>query len=185
MVRKAKDLSLVSADPPELEIRAGSSSDVEFVKELSIEVFSQFGEYGTFLPMYLTHPSVYTAIGKSGGMPIGFVMLALVSSDRPLPGDRSDAHEDPAKEWLDAEILAIAVRPDHQTRKVGTRLMAHVMNSAEGWLRTTGIRSIQLNVAETNDRALTFFTKTGFIVVDDEDGFYPQGQRSIRMAYPF
>jgi len=83
---------------------------------------------------------------------------------------------------LDAEVLAIAVAPDHQSSRVGTKLLQYAIRCAEGWKRTMGVRSVQLNVAHTNDRAICFFDKMGFAVVDPKDGTYPKGQRSIRMA---
>jgi ribosomal protein S18 acetylase RimI-like enzyme len=169
-------------------IRAGNSEDVTFVRELSVEVFDQFGDYGTFLPTYLNHPSVLTAVGEETGVPVGYIMLALVSSTRCLPWSPAEETgptaepEGAGQEWLDAEVLAIAVTPDHQTAKVGTKLLQYAIRCAEGWKRTMGIRSVQLNVAHTNERAIRFFDKMGFKVVDPKDGIYPKGQRSIRMA---
>jgi ribosomal protein S18 acetylase RimI-like enzyme len=176
-------------------IRAGSNKDVAFVRALSTEVFDQFGDYGTFLPTYLNHPSVLTAIGEEHGAPVGFIMLALVSSTRGLPweGDAVAARSDPAgeleaadeeedREWLDAEVLAIAVEPAHQAAEVGTRLLQYALSCAEGWQRTMGVRSVQLNVAHTNRGAIRFFDRMGFVEIDPYDGTYPKGQRSIRMA---
>lgn len=169
-------------------IRAGSSGDVTFVRELSEEVFNQFGDYGTFLPSYLNHPSVLTAVGEEAGAAVGYIMLALVSSTRRLPWspveevDPTSEPGDEGQEWLDAEVLAIAVEPEHQTARVGTKLLEYAIRCAEGWKRTMGVRSVQLNVAHTNDRAIRFFDKMGFKVVDPQDGIYPKGQRSIRMA---
>ena len=184
-------------------MRSGTADDNAFVRELSAEVFEQFGDYGSFLPMYLTHPSVFTVVAEKARRPVGFVMLALVSSQRAMPwqeprdaddaGDAGDAGDlddlddldaadDLDQEWLDAEVLAIAVDPGQQGLGVGTALLRHVLNSAEAWHHTTDVRSVQLNVAHTNARAMAFFDKMGFVTVDPNDGSYPRGQRSIRMA---
>jgi len=82
------------------------------------------------------------------------------------------------------ELIAIAVDPRHQAQGVGKRLLLHALEFARAWQQTTGVRSVQLNVADTNRRALEFFTRTGFVVLDPNDGTYPRGQRSIRMVRP-
>jgi ribosomal protein S18 acetylase RimI-like enzyme len=166
---------------PEWRLRAASELDEPFIRELSIEVFSQFGEYGTFLPGYLKHPSVFTTISEDAqGAPMGFIMVALVLSEVELP----DSSVPPASEgqWLDAEILAIAVNPSHQACGVGRRLIQHALDLANAWQQSSTVRSVQLNVADTNTRALQFFGRSGFVVLDPEDGVYPMGQRSIRMV---
>ena len=171
--------------PPEpshgLHIRCGTIEDEPFVRELSTTVFDQFGDYGSFLPGYLTHPSVFTAIGEHAGLPVGFVMLALVSTQRPVPWP-CDPGPGENGSWLDAEVLAIAVRPASQSQGVGRALMDHALARARVWSETVELRSVQLNVADTNTRAMEFFEKVGFVEADPADGTYPKGQRSIRMA---
>jgi ribosomal protein S18 acetylase RimI-like enzyme len=159
-------------------IREGTADDDDFVREVSQRVFEQFGDYGAFLPSYLEHPSVFTVIAEEEGRPVGFVMLALVASSRAMPWEEGEVSD----ETLDAEVLAIAVSPEHQSRRVGSRLMDYAVTCAEGWHRTVAVRSLQLNVAHTNHRAYSFFAREGFVEVDPRDGFYPRGQRSIRMA---
>ena len=169
--------------PPDsgaFRVREGTAADVAFVRDVSAEVFTQFGDYGAFLPSYLEHPSVFTVVGEEQGRPMGFLMLALVASTRAMPWEPPKRGE--PEEVLDAEVLAIAVSPQHQSRQVGTRLMEYAVSCAVGWHRTVAVRSLQLNVAHTNHRAYSFFTRQGFVEVDPSDGFYPRGQRSIRMA---
>jgi ribosomal protein S18 acetylase RimI-like enzyme len=167
-------------DSSAFRIREGSAADMAFVRDVSAEVFTQFGDYGAFLPSYLEHPSVFTVVAEDQGRPMGFLMLALVASTRVMPWEAPTRGE--PEEVLDAEVLAIAVAPEHQSRKVGTRLMEYAVSCAMGWHRTVAVRSLQLNVAHTNHRAHDFFTRQGFVEVDPSDGFYPRGQRSIRMA---
>lgn len=171
----------VPPGPSPFRIREGSAADTAFVREISGEVFTQFGDYGAFLPSYLEHPSVFTVVAEEHGQPVGFLMLALVASKRAMPWEQPAPGREPA-EVLDAEVLAVAVAPEHQSRRVGTRLMGYALSCAEGWHRTVDVRSLQLNVAHTNQRAHRFFTRQGFVEVDPRDGFYPRGQRSIRMA---
>jgi ribosomal protein S18 acetylase RimI-like enzyme len=157
---------------------------VAFVRALSDVVFDQFGDYGDFLPTYLEHDSVFTVIAeKTDGTAVGFLMLALVTSSRVLPWERDAPEDDDSvPHALDAEILAIAVQPEHQSRGCGRRLIEYAVTCAKGWHTTLGVRSLQLNVAHTNRQAKGFFEHMGFREVDPFDGVYPRGQRSIRMA---
>jgi ribosomal protein S18 acetylase RimI-like enzyme len=185
MVRRLVSSPRASRSEP--RTRAATLDDLDFVRELSDEVFREFGDYGGFLPAYLSHPSVFSTILESAddglalGRRLGFVMIALVLSEQPLPAlgpQRSWADE----RWLDAEILAIAVVPGEQARGRGRLLIQHAIDFAESWARSTGVRSLQLNVAETNRRAYAFFERHGFEVLCEDDGAYPRGQRSIRMV---
>ena len=166
------------------QIREGTADDVPFVRMLSDEVFAQFGDYATFLPSYIEHTSVFTAIAEERGAPAGFLMLALVASTRVMPWEHEDDDLDhgEAPEALDAEVLAIAVAPEHQSRHCGSRLMEYALTCADGWHQTVDVRSLQLNVADTNRQARRFFARFGFEEVEPHDGVYPMGQRSIRMA---
>jgi ribosomal protein S18 acetylase RimI-like enzyme len=191
-----------------VSIRSADGADADFIRVLSATVFSQFGDYDTFLPLYLDHPSVYAVIAESGGAPVGFMMLGLVTSRRPLPPEHESPQPSPrvpaeaagapddvpgsghvaqdgeATEWLDAELLAIAVSPEHESRRIGTRLLEVAVDCAEGWRRTSGVRTLQLNVAATNMRAARLFQRMGFRVLDPHDGNYPCGQQSVRMVRP-
>lgn len=175
--------------PGSYHVREGTADDQAFVRLTSDRVFAQFGDYASFLPSYLEHPSVFTVIAEARGKPAGFLMLALVASTRRLPwegeddGDNEDdPDEDRVEQSLDAELLAIAVAPEHQSRRCGSRLMEYAITCAEGWHDAVAARSLQLNVADSNRGARRFFARWGFAEVDPFDGVYPEGQRSIRMA---
>jgi ribosomal protein S18 acetylase RimI-like enzyme len=168
--------------PEALRFRAATRGDLAFIRDLSVEVFDQFGDYGNFLPGYLSHPSVFTTIAEERGTVLGFTMLALVVSDQPLPGPPTPpTHDEGGPRWLDAELIAIAVSPTQQARGVGRQLMDQALEFSRSWQATAGVRSVQLNVADTNTRAFNFFTSRGFEILDSNDGTYPKGQRSVRM----
>jgi ribosomal protein S18 acetylase RimI-like enzyme len=168
--------------PGEGHLRAATGADESFIRDLSIEVFDQFGDYGAFLPGYLTHASVFTTIYEED-RPRGFIMVALVLSEQELPRQPEPPVEAQGeREWLDAEVLAIAVSPTHQSRGVGKRLMQHALDLAQAWHQSSALRSLQLNVADTNHHAIAFFRRSGFEVLDPHDGVYPRGQESIRMV---
>jgi ribosomal protein S18 acetylase RimI-like enzyme len=180
MVRKRIPPLSHQPDASSFRIRTGMATDAPFVRDLSVEVFDQFGNYGTFLPLYLNHPYVVTGIAEIHGSRVGFIMVARVASTHSLPWCPGEPDENDE----DAEVLAIAVLPEHQGARVGTRLMKYALDWAEDWSKAAGVRSVQLNVADTNSRGIAFFKKLGFVVVNPTDGTYPKGQRSIRMAIP-
>ena len=79
-------------------------------------------------------------------------------------------------------MVAIAVAPRWQDKGVGRQQLRALIALARERSRDRSIRSLQLNVADDNRRAMGLFKSEGFRVVDEEDGRYPRGQRSIRMA---
>jgi hypothetical protein len=92
-------------------IRLAAKGDTETIRALSVEAFSQFGDYGAFLPRYLADPWVRTLVRVEGGVLVGFVMVGLTASRR-------------QGGVLVADILAIAVKGGQQQRgKIGR---AHV-----------------------------------------------------------
>lgn len=178
---------------PRPVLRPATLDDEPFVRDLSGEVFDIFGHYDEFLPRYLDHPDINTTVAEVGTHPVGFVMAALVmgKADPPDPGSEKGATPHgrlgsgpPDAQPIDVEIVAIAVQPAWHGRGVGRLLMDHVLAFANAHARFRPLRSVQLNVAHTNERALAFFRHYGFYSVNEEDGYYPKGQRSIRMARP-
>ena len=173
-----------------VQIRVATDEDEAFVTALSGEAFNVFGEYDKFLPRYLPHPDVMTSIATVEDEPVGFTMLALVISETPMPWqalavarDHDDDDDQSAPPiWVDAELVAIAVSNAWQGKGVGRHLLDAAIQYTEATARARSVRSLQLNVADTNQLALTFFRSRGFVVVDADDGLYPRGQQSFRMA---
>ncbi|MBS2967865.1 GNAT family N-acetyltransferase [Metabacillus sp. KIGAM252] len=54
--------------------------------------------------------------------------------------------------------MAIGIHPDYQGRKVGSRLMEHLRQTA----REQGVRKISLRVLSTNEKAIAFYKAIGF-----------------------
>ncbi len=174
------DSPLAAPISPTLKIRAANEADRDFIRRLSLRVFSQFGDYATFLPTYLDEPAILTTVAEEVDTPRGFLMLAFVLADPDEPGtvEAEAAHE------LIAEILAIAVAPRQHRAGIGKQLMQHALEFVEECAASSRLSSLQLNVAHTNTQAMAFFERMGFIVLNQDDGTYPAGQRSIRMIHP-
>ena len=152
-------------------IRLAAKGDTEAIRALSAEAFAQFGDYGTFLPRYLTDPWVRTIVGVEQGALVGFVMVGLTASRR-------------QGGVLVADILAIAVDPAHRGRGIGTELMQRALALAAALAGRYGVAEVELSVADTNSRAQQFFVRHGFAVADADEGRYPAGQVAIRMSRP-
>lgn len=167
-----------------VQLRPAQPGDVDFVTRLSGQVFNVFGAYDEFLPRYLDHPDVTTTVAHLGRHRVGFTMLALVVSETPLPWRSPGVSPlvNAGQVWVDAEMVAIAVAPSWQDKGVGRQMLRTLVDFTRHRYADHKTRSLQLNVADDNQRAMGLFKSEGFRVVDEEDGRYPKGQRSIRMA---
>lgn len=70
----------------------------------------------------------------------------------------------------EAELLALAVNPDHQRHGIARTLM----NRFETTARTRGAATCFLEVAETNAPARAFYAALGYKGIGKRGGYYPQ-----------
>ena len=83
-------------------IRIAVKDDCSFIRKLSSEAFSIFGDYGEIIPQWFLHPDVITVSYVINGHPMSFAMLSVPSG----------------------EILAIAVIPKYQRSGIGLALLS-------------------------------------------------------------
>ena len=152
-------------EPGESAVRLveGRPAHREFIRNLSAEVFSRFGDYDQTLPPVSSLPWVETVIAEREVEPVGLAMYTVVG-----PRGR------------EIDLIAIAVLPQHQSGGIGQQLLAHVESAARG-LAPEGGAAVRLTVAEDNLRARRFFERSGFLPVSDGVGQYPRGQRSLAL----
>ena len=86
----------------------------------------------------LAGPSSAVLVADDGGIIAGSVMV----------GD--DGH----RGW----VYYLSAPPDRRGQGVGTALM----QAAEDWLRTRGVRKLELMVRETNEAVLGFYDRLGY-----------------------
>lgn len=155
--------------PPTGRIRIGRAKDADEVRRITEAVFTVFGEYGSWLPDYLTHPGVWTYVYAEEGRILGFAMLGVLDTDE------TDATRL-------GDLLAIAVRPSDQGRGVGTLLLERIVEKANRLHEAIKLREVRLTVAEPNDGARRLFDRFGFVPLQGDHGFYDKGQRALRLG---
>jgi ribosomal protein S18 acetylase RimI-like enzyme len=150
--------------------RAGelSEEDRAFVLAVANRAFLVYGSYDTYLKDWYDNDAVSTILAEVDGQRAGFFMLTTYR----------DAD---AAQRIVADLVAIAVAPEFQSRGIGECLLAHAFSLA-GNARVPA-QEMWLVVAEGNARAQRFFARNGFRFGGGV-GVYPAGQRALRMVRP-
>ena len=144
------------SDQEGIAIRPAASMDYGFIRALSKEVFSLYGDYEEILIQWFVNPDVITIVSFKQGQSLGFAMLYAMSG----------------------EILAIAVKPEFQGRGIGTGLL----NNIERIASQLGMERLLLHTATENEVAEMFFRNASFTVIGKKGGYYPRGQAALTMA---
>ena len=147
-------------------LRGSNAEDAEFVRALAQRAFLAYGSYDDYAQDWLGNDAVSTTIAEVDGERAGFYMVTTY-------------HDAEGGGELVADLVAIVVAPEHQSRGIGKRLLAHAFDS----VTRAEPRPVELwlVVAEGNSRARRFFTRHGFHLRDGV-GVYPAGQRALRMV---
>ena len=137
-------------------IRPAQPDDCSFIRKLSGEVFSQFGDYSEIMPQWFVDQAVITFICADNKDRQGFAIL-----------------HGPSR-----EILAIAVDPACRRMGIGTTLL----NEIEFLAPKLGLNWIMLHTARENKAARLFFRNAGFEVIETRERYYPKGQPALTMV---
>lgn len=68
----------------------------------------------------------------------------------------------------EVEVLNLAVRPDARRNGTGTRLLQAAMD----WSKSLGAKSVLLEVRESNQGAIRFYERRGFVVAGRRPKYY-------------
>ena len=74
-------------------------------------------------------------------------------------------------------ICQIAVHPDIQHSGVGSEMMNEVIRDA----KVKKVRTLTLEVRESNVKAINFYKKHGFVISHTKPGYYSNGENAIYM----
>jgi len=77
-----------------------------------------------------------------------------------------------------SSVSLLCVDLAYRNRGIGSSLLNSFLRSA----RMEGIRSVQLEVRDTNVGAIRFYERRGFMVTEELPGFYNNGGNGIRMV---
>ncbi len=152
-------------------IRRASPDDHAWIRETSSQVYLDFGDYGTIIPAWMAHPGVLTFVEQDDESAVrrGFILLGFYEPPDVKRGDYV------------ADLLAIAVAPDHQRKGIGRTLLDFAVELASQAGRRVPVPELRLTVAHTNEAAQKLFSRAGFVILDANHGNYDGGQRAIRM----
>lgn len=76
-----------------------------------------------------------------------------------------------------AEIISVAVDPEHRRKGIAAALLEHTLKR----LRASSVRSVELMVRVDNEAAIRFYRRFGFRRVQEVPGYYENGRAGLRM----
>ena len=74
-------------------------------------------------------------------------------------------------------ICQIAIHPDYQKQKLGSKLLEEVLKDA----KAKKIRTLTLEVRASNEKAINFYKKFGFKITLVKEAYYSNGEDAIYM----
>ena len=74
-------------------------------------------------------------------------------------------------------ICQIAIHPDYQKQKLGSKLLEEVLKDA----KAKKIRTLTLEVRASNTKAINFYKKFGFVITLIKEAYYSNGEDAIYM----
>lgn len=131
-------------------LRAATIPDAPVLAALHAGCFDKAWDAAAFATFLADPASLCLLATDDGAPPMGFV-LARQAAD-------------------EAEILTLAVAPEHRRRGVGRALMG----AAQDALAERGVRRLFLEVGAGNEAATTLYVGLGFTIAGRRAGYYRQ-----------
>jgi ribosomal protein S18 acetylase RimI-like enzyme len=153
-------------------IRRSVPEDADWIRDVAGTVYAALGDYRRIIPAWMNHPGVLTFVEADDrtGERHGFILLGFYEPPEIGPNQYA------------ADLLAIAVAPEHQRMGTGSRLLEYAIDFATLAGRDrVPVPELRLTVADTNTGARRLFERNGFEILDPRHGSYDGGQRAIRM----
>jgi ribosomal protein S18 acetylase RimI-like enzyme len=153
-------------DPDRLAVRPATEADIPGLVSLEDECFDawyyrphRFRE--AQFRAYLRRPHSVLVVAELQSSVVGYIAGSSRAS-RPQPSARIDS---------------VAVLPSSQSKGVGERLLSCFLQAA----RERGCRTVTLEVALANEKAISFFAKRGFRRTRRLPSYYGEGVDGMRM----
>lgn len=140
-----------------MRIRPFSPSDVEPVSGIVREALRENYPPSLYFDLYHWWREGFI-VAENSGQVIGFIAGVV-----PQPGQ--------------ARILMLAVEEAHRNRGIGTQLM----NSFVGVCAMRGMKSVELEVRQSNVGGISFYKRHGFQLMHSLEKFYTDGEDGYKM----
>lgn len=140
-----------------LSLRAMTASDVPEVARIETTAFSTPWSETTFRSL-LERSGVELWVAEWGGELAAYAILRRVRGD-------------------EGELANIAVRSDLRGRGIGSRLLSRMLKVAED----SGVRSLYLEVRESNELAREMYARRGFQEIGVRKGYYEGPREDARV----
>ena len=146
---------------------ASSKDDAAFVRSVAHKAFLAYGSYDNYLRDWFENDAVSSYVAELDGNRAGFFMLTTYRDSEGSGG-------------LVADLVAIAVEPEYQSRGVG-RNACSLTRSLSPQTRIRRRAKCGSWSPRGTRRRNGFFARHGFRLRDGV-GVYPAGQRALRMV---
>lgn len=134
--------------------------DIEAVKQIETELELSAWSSDDYLKEIKREDSLsFTAVEK--GKVVGFIIARLIMQD-----------ESSSLNSIEIEIYNIGVKKEYQNQGIGGRIFEEAVKSGLISEKNAGDLSIWLEVRESNEAALRFYTSKGFTVKYTRKNFY-------------
>ena len=144
-------------------VRPSRRSDEGFIRLLSRISFSRYGSYERILGEWFVSGYALSVTAMRGGRRAGFAMLGMPAHMGYPPNL--------------CEVLAIAVAPENRRHGLGALLMEDMLAKAQ----QRHAEFLVLHTAVDNTSAQRLFQRHGFMLLDTQRRFYPNGQDAVMM----
>ena len=142
-------------------IKNASSADVEFIKQIEIESDLSSWTKEDYYSEIKRADSIFFVATENEEV-VGFIIARLIMNKENFSQYSENESEN------DIEIYNLAVNKGFRQRKIGSKLLAKVIESAT----ENNIAKIHLEVRKSNTAALDFYRKNSFEITGERRNFY-------------
>jgi [ribosomal protein S18]-alanine N-acetyltransferase len=146
-------------DRPPVALRAFRPTDIPFVSAIVADALREHYDPSLYQTLSAEWPDGFLIAADPHDVPVGF-LLGVSQVER------------------EVRVLMFAVDRNHRTRGVGAMLMSEFLERS----RARSYRRVTLEVRVSNARAIRFYTRFRFSVIDLLRAYYSDGENGYQMA---